>query len=237
MSNGNGKLPYFPFYPKDFCSDKKVEAMNTLQVGAYTLLLCKAWEEDPVGTLPCDDALLAKYARMTMKQWLKNKDAVLRAFYFEDGRWYQKRMALEYEKAKQTQLQKSEGGKKGNAVRWPNDRIAIGKRSVSDRYAIARAFESESDSSPSSEGELERKPIVVERTPPKTGKPRSWDEFRDFLLQHLQLSITDAKWAWEHFKGNGWTNDGKPIVKWQSVCSSWAYAKECFPSFKNAKKS
>ena len=114
--DGNGKLPYFAFYPKDFCFDSKVEAMTTLQVGAYMLLLCKAWHETPSGTLPCDDALLAKYARMKSREWLKNKDAVLQAFCFgEDGRWHQKRMEGEYAKAHSAHLRNSEAGKKGNA--------------------------------------------------------------------------------------------------------------------------
>ena len=55
--------PYFPFYPDDFASDGKVEAMTTEEVGAYTLLLCKAWREDPPGAF-----------LMTTACWLAGRD-------------------------------------------------------------------------------------------------------------------------------------------------------------------
>ena len=45
-------LPYFPFYPKDFLSDRKVMTMTLAAKGLYVTLLCFAWHEDPAGSIP-----------------------------------------------------------------------------------------------------------------------------------------------------------------------------------------
>ena len=50
--------PYPPFYPDNIASHRKVESMTTEEIGANTLLPCKAWREDPCAeafqtTTPC----------------------------------------------------------------------------------------------------------------------------------------------------------------------------------------
>ena len=92
--------PYFAFYPTDFANDFNVEAMSTLQVGAYMLLLCKAWQADPPASLPSDDAVLARFARVELAVWLEIKPGVLGAFKLDaGGRWHSKRLRSEYDKA------------------------------------------------------------------------------------------------------------------------------------------
>lgn len=119
------KPPAFLFYVDDFVSDGVVEAMTTEQVGAYVLLLCKAWREHPVGTIPMDDAVLSRWARLTGQQWNRLKPGVLRAFAEgSDGRWHQKRMKVEYSKWKATLAAKKRGGKKGALKRWHGTPIA-----------------------------------------------------------------------------------------------------------------
>lgn len=102
---------YFAFYPSDFTDDIKVEAMTAEQVGAYILLLCKAWQSDPPATLPADDRVLAKLARVSAETWDRIKAGVLAPFSpFSSGgpeevlstpeqRLVQKRLAAEYDKA------------------------------------------------------------------------------------------------------------------------------------------
>ena len=74
--------PAFLFYPEDFSSDSKVEAMTTEEVGAYTLLLCKSWRESPPGSIPDDDVVLARWARLASDRWTVCRAAVLAAFSF-----------------------------------------------------------------------------------------------------------------------------------------------------------
>lgn len=102
------KPPYFKFFPKDFAADSAVEAMSTQGVGAYILLLCKAWHEDPPGSLPSDDRTLARFSRLSSDEWAEVKPEVLAAFTLgDDNRIHQKRMRREFEdlrsKAKQRQ--------------------------------------------------------------------------------------------------------------------------------------
>lgn len=114
--------PYFPFYPKDIESDGVVEAMTTEEFGAYMKLLCKAWNENPPGTIPNDDAILARWARLSRSRWAKVKAAVVKAFSLNvDNRFHQKRMKKEFEKFRQ----KSEAARESANRRWKDDANAM----------------------------------------------------------------------------------------------------------------
>lgn len=131
------KPPYFPFYVRDFASDGKVEAMTTEEVGAYILLLCKAWLEEPPGTLPADDAVLARWARVDPVTWSTCSARVLAPFTLSsrDNRYVQKRMQLEYQKLLHTLQGRSEGGRRGAQTRWGENgvgRVCMGESDVSD---------------------------------------------------------------------------------------------------------
>lgn len=109
------KPPYFPFYPKDFAADDAVEAMSTLAVGSYILLLCKAWHQSPPASLPNDDRVLARYARLSPDDWQVVKPEVLAAFTVgNDDRLHQKRLRREYEAF----AEKSKKRANAAAARW-----------------------------------------------------------------------------------------------------------------------
>lgn len=159
-----GKPPYFPFYPNDFAADGKVEAMSTMEVGAYILLLCKAWMEEPPGSLPADDQVLARWARMDSDRWAEAKRAVLSAFTAgDDGRLYQKRMVLEFQKfrsiskarrsAAKASWQKRRSGKDGDdaiAEHLHSKSYANGLHASGSEYGSE--FGSEKKSQPSEQG-------------------------------------------------------------------------------------
>lgn len=111
--------PAFQFYPQDFASDSKVEAMTTDAVGAYILLLCKAWREDPPGSLPDDDDVLSRWARLPLARWTEIRSAVLAPFTFGiDSRWHQKRMRREYSELIKRRKVRAIAGQAGASVRW-----------------------------------------------------------------------------------------------------------------------
>lgn len=113
--------PFFAFYPADFANDINVEAMSTLQVGAYLLLLCKAWQADPPASLPTDDQVLARFARVSAEVWAEIKLGVLVPFRLgTDQRLHNRRLRLEYDKALNLIRAKQEAGKKGAENRWSN---------------------------------------------------------------------------------------------------------------------
>jgi uncharacterized protein YdaU (DUF1376 family) len=125
------KAPYFPFYVNDFSADAKVEAMATIEVGAYILLLCKAWMETPPGTLPNNDRLLSRWARLPDDRWLEHKQYILAPFTLEnDGRYHQKRMEKEHLKMLEIIEARKKAGKQGAKSRWQTHGKGNGKRMI-----------------------------------------------------------------------------------------------------------
>lgn len=116
------ELSYFPFYPKDFVADSKVQEMNHEEIGVYVLLLCYAWQNDPPGTIPTDDSKLARIARLSPERWAACKTAVLACFDGTDGGklYSQKRLRQEYDRAYSVWKAKSAGGRKGGKANARN---------------------------------------------------------------------------------------------------------------------
>lgn len=131
--------PAFQFYPADFTSDSKVEAMSTEEVGAYMLLLCKAWREEPPGSLPDDDRTLARWTRLTPDRWAEIRSSVLAPFTLgTDSRWHQKRMRLEFTELIKRRRLRAKAGKTGADARW---------QTHSNRTVLPMANDSSSSSS------------------------------------------------------------------------------------------
>lgn len=108
-----------PLDVEAFTSDGVVEAMTTEEVGAYILLLCKAWREQPPGSIPANDGVLARWARLDADRWLACKPAVLAAFIpCADGRMVQKRAAHEYAKLRAISKRRSKAAEIAAVARW-----------------------------------------------------------------------------------------------------------------------
>lgn len=115
---------FFACYPADFANDIHVEAMTTLQVGAYWLLLCKAWQADPPASLPNDDQILARLARVDAAVWAEIRAGVLVPFRLGiDGRLHSKRLRAEYDTALRLIRAKKEAGSAGARKRWDSKRV------------------------------------------------------------------------------------------------------------------
>ncbi len=148
--------PAFQFYPKDFAGDGIVAAMTTKSVGAYMLLLCKAWYQQPVGTIPDDDRVLAKWSGLSLEEWQECRAEVLAAFKpGDDGRFHQTRMQSEYAKQLAYKAERSKAGKHGVEVREQRrkDRQNIPeaehKLSISSASVLHEAKSSSPSASPS----------------------------------------------------------------------------------------
>jgi hypothetical protein len=48
----------------------------------------------------------------------------------------------------------------------------------------------------------------------------TFEELKDFCSLE-GLPFTDAEWLFEKWEGNGWKNNGKPIVNWKSTIRTW----------------
>jgi uncharacterized protein YdaU (DUF1376 family) len=143
MAAGEGHAPYFPFYPRDFASDGKVEAMTTVEVGAYILLLCKAWHETPPATIPDDDRVLARWTRVTPDEWAAMKLAVLAPFKpCGDGRLIQGRLRGHYNDFRELSNRRASAGSKGGKA------AAKLKQTHSPATASEQPIEDDSGSDP-----------------------------------------------------------------------------------------
>lgn len=105
--------PYFPFYPTDFAASGTVEAMTTEEVGAYILLLCKAWHETPPCSIPDDDRILARWTRLGDDGWTRCRSTVRACFVLRDGRLYNPRLDREWRKLSDRLRKAQESGKRG----------------------------------------------------------------------------------------------------------------------------
>lgn len=191
----DGHPPYFPFYPDDFASDGDVEAMSIAQVGAYMLLLCKAWREDPVGSVPDDDRRLARWARMTPEEWSEAKPAVMVPFTLRtDGRWHQPRMQREFMKLRESSRRRAEAGTEGAKKRWGNrirDGNAMAMPSESHGTTNAKPMRSDGKSSSSA-------PSVAGATPPTPkGEPSAETVELPACMERSDVRLALGDWL-EH---------------------------------------
>jgi len=200
------KYPYFPFYPGDFSADGKVEAMTTTEVGAYILLLCKAWFEDPPGSIPNNDRLLARWTRLTPGAWEKCRTGVLAAFTLgDDDRYHQKRLRTEYSRMREYQADKSRAGRAGAQARWQTHGNAMA-------MPLAPPMANDGSSPPPPEQQRER----------ETGARLPTLDAVKEKAKLLGYPEADAVAFWNHFEASGWIDkNGHQIVNWEAKLATW----------------
>ena len=115
-------LPWFKYHVRDFQHDEHVAAMSTLALGAYHRLLWRAWDQNPVGTLPNDDAVLARWAGLAPDEWGKVWSEVGPCFRLvrvaSGTRYQQKRMVKEYQAIATATRAKTADARKAARYRW-----------------------------------------------------------------------------------------------------------------------
>ncbi len=109
-------------YVSDYLGDTM--HLTTEQHGAYLLILMTMWRHN--GSLPNDDAKLARIARVNAKRWHLIKDDVLAFFICENGQITQKRLNEELQKAVSiSQKRKTSGSLGGLAKSLKNNDQAL----------------------------------------------------------------------------------------------------------------
>lgn len=107
---------WMPFYPGDYLSDTL--HLNTLQHGAYFLLILAYWKN--VGPLPDDDDRLSSITKLSKIDWKHNRP-ILQEFFdltIIPGEWVHERIDKELLKAFDQKQKASDRGKKGAKGRW-----------------------------------------------------------------------------------------------------------------------
>lgn len=108
-----------PFYVNAYLGD--TAHLNTVQHGAYCLLLFNYWSR---GSLPDDDQQLANITRLPLEDWLAHR-ATLQAF-FHHG-WKHSRVDAELRRTCEKRAQAKEAGQKGGQTAALNREIIRSK--------------------------------------------------------------------------------------------------------------
>lgn len=101
--------PWMPLYVADYLRDTR--HLTAAEHGAYLLLIMQYWT---AGSLPSDDARLARIASMSEAEWREARPII--AELFEPG-WRHKRIDDELAKSAEKYERRSEAGKRGVAAR------------------------------------------------------------------------------------------------------------------------
>jgi len=88
--------------------------LSPAEHGAYLMLIAHQWTT--AKPLPDDDAMLARIARMTAREWRSAKKVVEPLFDVRNNEWSQRRVAAELIKAKEAYERRSNAGSKGGAT-------------------------------------------------------------------------------------------------------------------------
>lgn len=212
--------PYMPFYVGDYLAD--TTHLTTLEHGAYLLLLATMWRAG--GSLPDDDAKLARFARLTPAQWARIK-ATIRAFFnATDGEITQGRLTREMDRHVKAVKQRRDSGSLGGIAKaLKNNIVPIAGATFSPKQ-------------PEPEPEPERIVGVVARE-----REEDWPEGDP---AKALLSVVSSPWldpmktpglvlsagrvsAWRR-EGASWTEDVVPVVtanclKRRSPVGSWQF--------------
>ncbi|HEY6256977.1 MAG TPA: DUF1376 domain-containing protein [Xanthobacteraceae bacterium] len=125
---------WMPLYVGDYLRDTR--DLNTLQHGAYLLLIMHYWQHD---ALPTDDARLAAIAGLSIAQWRRIREPVQAKF--ADG-WKHKRIEAELTKLDRAVMQRRlagrSGGIKSGIARAVAQGEAIIRAQAEGKRALAR---------------------------------------------------------------------------------------------------
>lgn len=148
--------PYMKLFWADYHQDTR--HLTRDEHGAYFLLLGEAWNRG--GYLPDDDALLARLALATPKEWDRLKPVVMAFFRpAPKGRWRHKRIAEELASYDDVSRKRKAAGKKGGSAR----RGKHAEKSEANAVAIAKQKPTKPEPEPEPESQVVLFPEVGEK--------------------------------------------------------------------------
>lgn len=90
------KLDAFMLDTRKLLSSELLVLANPEEFRAAVVLWCRAWQQTPAASLPDDDRVLAGFALLSKKQWMKIRTMALRGFVkCSDGRLYHQVLAAD----------------------------------------------------------------------------------------------------------------------------------------------
>ena len=123
---------WLPLYVGDYLRDTR--DLNTLQHGAYLLLIMHYWQHD---ALPTDDARLAAITGLSVAQWRRIREPVQAKF--SEG-WKHKRIEAELAKADRAFMQRRLAGRSGGVKSGIARAVAQGEAIIRAQADAKRAL-------------------------------------------------------------------------------------------------
>jgi uncharacterized protein YdaU (DUF1376 family) len=123
---------WMPLYVGDYLRDTR--DLNTLQHGAYLLLIMHYWQHD---ALPTDDARLAAIAGLSIAQWRRIREPVQAKF--GEG-WKHKRIEAELAKLDRAVMQRRLAGRNGGIKSGIARAVAQGEAIIRAQAEAKRAL-------------------------------------------------------------------------------------------------
>jgi uncharacterized protein YdaU (DUF1376 family) len=139
---------WMPLYVGDYLRDTR--DLNTLQHGAYLLLIMHYWQHD---ALPTDDARLAAITGLSVAQWRRVREPVQAKF--SEG-WKHKRIEAELVKLDRAVMQRRLAGRNGGIKSGIARAVAQGEVIIRAQAHGKRALR-RNPSEPEGRGQAERK--------------------------------------------------------------------------------
>ena len=111
-------LDVFQLHTERLIASEFVALSGGDEFKAAVLLWCRAWDQQPVCSLPDDDGALARYAGVSLAEWREIRPMALRGFVkCSDDRLYQKTLAEDALRAWEGKLKRHERTKPATEAR------------------------------------------------------------------------------------------------------------------------
>lgn len=197
--------PFMQLYVSDFIGDTL--QLSTEQIGAYMLLLMAMWNAD--GSLPDDDAKLARVVRMSVKKWRAISGDLMAYFERQDGAISHNRLTKELEKSERKSQSRASAGAKGGAA-----------KALKNNDATLANAKQMPKHSPDTREEEKREP----NGSPKKGTrlPDDWEPDLEFA-QSAGLTLSQAEREADKFRDWWPAQPGQKGVKldWNRTWKNW----------------
>jgi uncharacterized protein YdaU (DUF1376 family) len=222
------QYPALPLFTDAYMADTR--HLTTAQHGAYLLLLMTAWRM-PDCKLPDDDKLLARWAGLDLRNWVKMRPYIIEQFWATDdcGKLYQRRLQDERKFADTVRRKNSQAGK-ASALKYK------------ERHSTTVATKPQPNVNPLSlpSPTIKDNTIVLSKKRATRLSP-DWkidEELGDWAFEQ-GLTVEEINAEAYKFR-DYWLGSGKVKVDWKATWRNWvrntierkSYAIQQKPSFK-----
>lgn len=203
------RIPYFKFYPSDFMHG--VRGLSAQEVGVYTMLLCRIYEED--GPVECHIVRLSTYCGMrenTFKQVL-DKLIVLGKLTLKNGMISNARSEAEISSRSDDLKNKISGGKASAQKRQQNQQNISTEPQQTVNYTDTDTYKNK-----------ELTTLVPKngkrgsRIPPDFKPDLEWSQQQGFSNSELKVEFESFKDFWISKAGPGGVK-----LDWQATWRNW----------------